>query len=100
MDLEDLPTARGYEVLGPEATVAEAMACLDRVTPDAALLDIALRGETSFAIGAELRRRGVPFVFATGTADDGDLPEDLRETPVIREPWNVDEVLAFLAERT
>lgn len=99
MDLEDLLTSRGYEVLGPKATVAEALDCLARTTPEAALLDIDLAGETSFAVAAELGRRGVPFVFATGTAGaDARIPDALVETPVIRKPWNPDDVLSFLQE--
>lgn len=100
MDLEDLLLSRGYEVIGPKASVAAAIECLTQVTPDAALLDIDLHGETSFPIGIELKRRGVPFVFATGTAECDDLPDDLKETPVIRKPWDVDDVLDFLAAHT
>lgn len=97
MDLEDLLTSRGHVVLGPAASVAEAFECLSRATPEAALLDIDLGGETSFAIAAELARRGVPFVFATGTAGaDSGLPDDLAGTPIIHKPWSVEEVLAFL----
>ncbi|NLH80081.1 MAG: response regulator [Phyllobacteriaceae bacterium] len=99
MDLEDLLVSRGYAVLGPKATVAEALDCLARVTPEAALLDIDLAGETSFAVASELGRRGVPFVFATGTAGaDARIPDDLLDTPVIQKPWNVDDVLSFLRE--
>jgi DNA-binding response OmpR family regulator len=99
MDLEDLLVSRGYAVLGPEATVAAALDCLTRVTPAAALLDIDLAGETSFPVGLELKKRGVPFVFATGTARiDGGLPDELADTPVIHKPWSVDDVLSFLRE--
>lgn len=96
MDLEDLLVSRGYEVLGPKSTVAEAIDCLSRVTPDAALLDIDLHGETSFEVATALRGMGVPFVFATGTAESDALPDGLKEAPVIRKPWDVDDILAFL----
>lgn len=99
MDLEDLLVSRGYAVLGPKASVADALDCIARVTPEAALLDIDLHGETSFAVGIELKRRGVPFVFATGTAGpERALPDDLADTPVIQKPWSVDDVLSFLRD--
>ena len=99
MDLEDLLISRGYEVLGPVATVAAALDRLAATTPDAALLDIDLAGETSFAVGFELARRGVPFVFATGTSGtDGGVPEALADRAVIHKPWDVDDVLSFLGE--
>lgn len=99
MDLEDLLVSHGYGVLGPAETVAEALDWLSRETPQAALLDVDLKGETSFAVGTELKRRAVPFVFATGTAGaDGTLPEDLADVPIIHKPWSVDDVLSFLRE--
>ncbi len=98
LDLEDLLVSRGYTVLGPKASVAEALECLRRTTPQAALLDIDLRGETSFEVGRELQRRGVPFVFATGTADLDTLPQDLAGAPVILKPWNVDDIVSFLTD--
>lgn len=100
MDLEDLLVSRGYAVLGPNGSVAEALDCLARNDPDAALLDIDLAGETSFEVGRELKRRGIAFVFATGTADLASLPPDLAGAPVIFKPWNVDAILSFLAEQT
>lgn len=98
LDLEDLLVSRGYTVLGPKASVAEALECLTRTSPHAALLDIDLQGETSFEVGRELKRRGVPFVFATGTADLDALPQDLAGAPVILKPWNVDDIVSFLTD--
>ncbi|MGU3540827.1 response regulator [Methylobacterium sp. A54F] len=59
--------ADGAEVVGPVATLAEAMRLLGgpRV-PDAAVVDLNLRGEMAFPLADALLGRGVPFVFATG----------------------------------
>ncbi|WP_375465598.1 response regulator [uncultured Methylobacterium sp.] len=59
--------ADGAEVVGPAASVADALALLAG-TPhlDAAVLDINLRGEMVFPVAEALEARGVPFVFATG----------------------------------
>jgi CheY-like chemotaxis protein len=47
MDLEAMLRGHGWRVLGPAATVAEALRLLDGgETPDVALLDVNLRGRT------------------------------------------------------
>jgi CheY-like chemotaxis protein len=58
------------ETVGPAHSVAKALALLDGVRPDGALLDWSLRNnETSCAVATALRARGIPFVFATGYED-------------------------------
>jgi len=59
--------SQGAEVIGPVATIADALDLLaetERV--DAALLDLNLCGEMAFPIADALMERRVPFVFATG----------------------------------
>jgi CheY-like chemotaxis protein len=65
LDLELLLERHGYRVLGPAATVAEALRLLGGETPDAALLDVNLRGETVTPVAEALRTRGVPFMLAS-----------------------------------
>ena len=65
MDLELLLQRHGWRVLGPAATVAEALRLLAGETPDVALLDVNLRGEPVTPVAEELRARGVPFVLAS-----------------------------------
>jgi CheY-like chemotaxis protein len=65
MDLGLLLEGHGYRVLGPAATVAEALRLLDGATPDAALLDVNLRGEMVTPVADRLRALGVPFVLAS-----------------------------------
>jgi CheY-like chemotaxis protein len=55
----------GCRVMGPVATVAEAVACLQLGTPDAAVLDINLAGASTAPVAKALASRGVPFVLAT-----------------------------------
>ena len=65
MDLTLLLHQHGWRVLGPAATVADALRLLRGETPDVALLDVNLRGEPVTAVAEELRARGVPFVLLT-----------------------------------
>lgn len=55
--------------------------------PDAvSLLDVDIRGETSFELAQDLVSTGRPMAFMTGYADAGALPEQLRAVPVLRKP--------------
>jgi DNA-binding NtrC family response regulator len=55
----------GYRIMGPVATMDEALACLQRERPEAAVLDITLAGASSAPLAKALAARGVPFVLAT-----------------------------------
>jgi DNA-binding NtrC family response regulator len=60
----------GARVIGPAPTTAEAMLLLSQETPDAALVDIALRnGELSHDLIDWLHDRGVRVVVLTGYGD-------------------------------
>jgi CheY-like chemotaxis protein len=66
-DLDRSFKALGAQIVGPVATVEEALFVVDSRTPlDAAVLDINLHGKQIFVVADKLRARGVPFVFATG----------------------------------
>jgi len=58
----------GAEVIGPVGWAEGALALIDSqgTTLDAALLDIDLHGERSYAIADALASRGIRFAFATG----------------------------------
>jgi CheY-like chemotaxis protein len=65
LELELLLGRHGYRVLGPASTVAEALRLLEGATPDAALLDVNLRGEMVTPVAEALRALAVPFVLAS-----------------------------------
>ena len=54
---------------------------------DIAVLDVNLSGETSFPIADALRRKGVPFVFATGYGESIAVPGHYADVPVVPKPW-------------
>lgn len=93
MELQEVLTKLGCEVLGPATTVEEALSLataeLERGI-DAAVLDVNLHGRTIYAVADTLARRGVPIVYATGYGElpdgrgDRDLSELLRK-PVIND---------------
>jgi DNA-binding LytR/AlgR family response regulator len=84
-DMRRLVNHLGGEVIGPVPDVARSHDLLrDRVV-DVALLDINLDGEDVYSLALELRRRGVPVIFATGY-DESSLPDEFRDAPQIVKP--------------
>lgn len=61
---------------------------------DAAILDIALGTHDSYAIADELRRRRIPFAFATAFER---LPEPYRDVPFLRKPYNYNDLVRCVA---
>ncbi|WP_421694307.1 hypothetical protein [Aestuariivirga sp.] len=62
-DLEQTLTAAG--MLVPASSVASALDLIKSTTPDAAILDLNLRGELVTPVARRLRELGVPFVLST-----------------------------------
>jgi len=87
MELEAILTAHGFVVIGPVATVDGALDLLKRQRPDAAVLDVNLRGTAVTPVAATLREMNVPFVIATAYRSS-DLPADnaLREAVIVGKP--------------
>ena len=80
-ELEDA----GALVIGPAASVEQALALIDRAAVDAAILDVNLNGETVFPVAEVLTARGIPFVFATGYSN-ADLPPAWRHIAHFEKP--------------
>jgi CheY-like chemotaxis protein len=66
-DVASLLESKGAEVIGPAASVHEALGLLETgARPDAAVLDINLGDERVFPVAEELQAANVPFVFLSG----------------------------------
>jgi CheY-like chemotaxis protein len=65
-DLVDYFQDLGVQVLGPAASVSEALRLLESAEVQGAILDVNLRGERVYPVADVLRQRHVPFVFASG----------------------------------
>jgi DNA-binding response OmpR family regulator len=87
---------RGASVIGPFATIEEAVAELSGSEPiDGVVLDINLGGKMSFPLADALKARGVPFVFLTGYERYA-LPEQYADIPHIEKPATMSEVVGAL----
>jgi CheY-like chemotaxis protein len=97
LDLEALLREHGWRVLGPAATVAEALRLLeDGKMPDVALLDVNLRGETVVPVAEVLRERGVPIVLASAYDQAGSIADVLADAPNVGKPSHKRHLLVAL----
>ena len=66
MMVEDFLIDLGWTVVGLAGTLDRALAMVRDADIDAAILDVNLNGQQSFAVAEILGDRHIPFVFATG----------------------------------
>ena len=85
---------RGTPV-GPAANSKEALSAMEGSELHGALLDIALKGETVFALADAIRDRHIPFVFLTGHFEP-QIPSRFRNVPVLEKPCSSGEMVSLL----
>ena len=82
----------GHEVVGSAANVDQAMATIDTVELDFALLDFTLADDaTSVPVAVRLRADGIPFAYLTGHRSlplGGEVPV----APLLTKPFTVDQL--------
>src|SRR5437868_13133424 len=83
--LQEALVEAGYRVLGPVSRVREGLQLLENSRPDIAVLDVSLRGETSFEVARALAKRSIPFIFMTGYVSN-DLLGEFKGRPVLNKP--------------
>lgn len=86
MNLEDMLTEMGYEVVGPAIRIAEALAFAANSSFDFAVLDVNVAGKPSFPVADILLTRQIPFVFATGYGAEG-FVKGYADHPTLQKPY-------------
>nr|WP_296454449.1 response regulator [Phenylobacterium sp.] len=84
--LEDRLRSLGCDVVGPAATVSEALERLAVEPVDVAVLDVNIAGEKVFPVADALEARGIPFIFATAYGASG-LNDRHGGTSVLDKPY-------------
>lgn len=97
MELEDLLTQTGHQVVGTATRINEAIELARSADIDLAVLDINLAGAQSFPVAEILRERGIPFVFASGYGPEG-LVDGYRCERCLRKPYDSRELERVIAE--
>jgi CheY-like chemotaxis protein len=96
LNLASAVTQAGGVVVGPAASVAASFALMADHSLDGALLDIRLRGETSFPLADVLAVLDIPFVFVSGLSS-ALMPYTHRERPLFDKPYDARDVITTLA---
>lgn len=97
-DLQMVFDILGWTVAGTASRKSEALEMVERESFDAALLDVNLDGEMSWEVAIRLKEKGIPFVFSTGYDTSRILPPELRGSPILGKPFNVNELERKLRE--
>ncbi len=95
MLLQSMLEENGVEVIGPAATLDEAMTLANQGGFDAALLDLNLEDGLSYPVAELLRTRGIPFAITSGSAD---IDADYEDVPALSKPFLQSEVEAVLRD--
>jgi CheY-like chemotaxis protein len=101
--IEDGLHDAGAEVVGPAASVGEALRLIETAAADgglnAAVLDISLAGETVGPVADRLAALGVPFLFATGYGEGCDTGGHAA-APVLHKPFDLHKLVVAVETLT
>jgi CheY-like chemotaxis protein len=89
MLIEDMVLEFGTEIVGPAASLEEAMALVRREHIDAAILDVNVRGTMAFEVADAMRQAGIPLIFATGYGKRV-IPPRFQDAPILAKPFRYD----------
>lgn len=97
MYLEEMLNELGHEVVGQAMRFETAMDLARESDIDFAVLDINLAGKKSFPVADILRKRGIPFAFATGNGPEG-LMDGYRDFPALQKPYAQEDLERTIAQ--
>lgn len=97
VDVTDALEKAGYRVAGPMRDGAEALAWLERNTPDCAVIDIQLADGFGLELGRSLHSLGVPFLVLSADTLGESIAADFWSVPWSRKPCWAPEVIASLS---
>src|SRR4051794_6612466 len=87
LDLEGMLLGLGCEVLGPVASIAQALALLGRERPDAVTLDLNLLDGMAVPVADLLATMGVPFVVISAYDPAQFNHPALKQAPRLGKPF-------------
>jgi CheY-like chemotaxis protein len=98
MMVEDVLAEAGYRVLGPVATVENALSILETGSKiDIAVMDLNLSGQTSLPLANVFRERNIPFMIMTGYGS-APLSPPHELVRVLSKPFDPADLIAMLQE--
>ncbi len=95
LTIQDFLKDIGCQVVGAVGNLEDALVKSNNMQMDAAMLDVNLGGEPTYAVAAVLTSRHIPFLLATGQARAA-LPPELKHVPVLAKPFCIEQLEAVL----
>ena len=95
LDLAATITAAGGTVVGPFASIGEAVAALPAAQVEAAVVDLNLRDQRSTPLLQALDRARIPFVICSGYGA-ASVPPAFQDRPFVAKPFLTHELIAAL----
>jgi CheY-like chemotaxis protein len=95
--LADILKDLGCEMVGPTDQIEDAIALAISEPIDAAILDVAIRGEVSFAVADELIGRGIPYAFASGNKTRASI-QRYAPVSIMTKPYSAEHIRQVLSE--
>lgn len=92
MQLEEVLTDLGFEVVGPVSTVKDVAHAIDDASFDGALLDVNLRGEPVLTMLPRIQALGKPFIITSGYDAGSLFPLEFRDMPRVAKPFDEHEL--------
>ena len=87
LHLEDMLEDMGCSTAAAFSSLPEAIAAIESLEADVAVLDVNVAGKEIFPLAEMLAERKVPIVFSTGYGA-GMLPERWRSYPIVAKPFD------------
>lgn len=94
MDVEQLCRDHGAEDVSICKTIDEA-ASIGFVF-DAAVIDVMLDGQSTLGFARKLRDEAIPFIFASGYTDRGDIKLEFPAAAVVGKPYSGNDLIEAL----
>jgi CheY-like chemotaxis protein len=98
MLIEDTLLDHRCLVVGPFATLSEALVAAETENVDIALLDVNLRGEKVYPVAELLTQRGIPFVLLSGYGN-GAIPSDRPDWVSCCKPFTAHDLAEAMVRR-
>jgi DNA-binding response OmpR family regulator len=95
MLVEDYLTDCGSIVVGPAATVRQALSMVGTEQLDAVVMDVNIAGEKVFPVAEELELRKIPFLIVSGYGQSA-VPANRPTWRVCAKPFKGEDMLAML----
>jgi len=83
------------KIIGPYATIADALRVAKHVEIDFAFLDVNVRDEKIYPVAVILAERGIPFTLLTGYGENA-VPDDRPDWHVCAKPFTSDRLIAAM----